>query len=214
MRGAQGYGVSHHLTGLRERGLNMQEDAADAVAWLGSQGIGDPQRVCFAGRGRGGHMAMAAALGYAPPDPAEARLCVAALAALEVRHTKRGPHNPLDARICGWFPCGDWMRWAAPDAMRTFARGNRAARPGKNSRLRSPVVDSTHPGFPVLVHADGRSDVHERSSAGYRSDLRKLGFFEHVAFAGGETESAFLEDAQALFAEVLGGEEADLTPTR
>ena len=207
-RGSQGYGVARHLAGLDRHGVKIQEDVADAVAWLATRGIGDPQRVCFAGRGRGGHMAMAASLGYAPPDPAEARLCVAALAALEVRHTKRAPHNVLDARMCTAFPCGDWMRWAAPAAMRLAALRTSAAKPAKDTPLRSPVVGAAHPGFPVLLHVAGRSTVHDRTSLEYRSDLRKISFFEHVAFAGGDAESAFLDDAVELFAEVLDAEEA------
>lgn len=202
-RGAQGYAPALHLAGLGQRGSKIGEDVTDAVAWLASQGLGDPQRVCFAGRGRGGHMAMAAALGYAPPDPARAQRCVAVLAALEVRHTKRGPHNALDSRVCSDFPCGDWMRWAAPDAMRLAAMRVSAAKPAKDTDLRSPVVDAAHPGFPVLVHYDGQGTVHERGSARFRSDLRKVSFFEHVAFAGGEAGAAFLADAEALFDEAL-----------
>lgn len=207
-RGAQSYAPALHLAGLGERGLKIQEDVSDAVAWLASQGLGDPQRVCFAGRGRGGHMAMVAALGYTPPDPARAQRCVAVLAALEVRHTKRGPHNALDSRVCSAFPCGDWMRWAAPDAMRLAAMRVSAAKPAKDTPLRSPVVSAAHPGFPVLVHFDGRGTVHERRSARFRSDLRKISFFEHVAFAGGESGAAFLGDAGALFDEVLGAKDA------
>lgn len=203
-RGAQGYAPALHLAGLGERGSKIQDDVADAVAWLASQGLGDPQRVCFAGRGRGGHMAVVAALGYAPPDPARARRCVAVLAALEVRHTKRGPHNALDSRVCGAFPCGDWMRWAAPDAMRLAAMRVSSAKPAKDTPLRSPVVGAAHPGFPVLVHFDGRGTVHERGSTRFRSDLKKISFFEHVAFAGGEAGATFLADAEALFEEVLG----------
>ena len=210
-RGAQGYAPALHLAGLQQRGSKIQEDVKDAVTWLASQGLGDPQRVCFAGRGRGGHMAMAAALGYAPPDPARARRCVAVLAALEVRHTKRGPHNALDSRVCMDIPCGDWMRWAAPDAMRLAAMRVSAAKPAKDTPLRSPVVDAAHPGFPVLVHFDGRGTVHERGSAQFRSHLKKLSFFERVAFAGGETGAAFLADAEALFDDVLGAKDAGTT---
>ena len=153
-------------------------------------------------------MAMAAALGYAPPDPAGAKRCAAVLAALEVRHTKRGPHNALDSRVCSDFPCGDWMRWAAPDAMRLAAMRVSAAKPAKDTDLRSPVVDAAHPGFPVLVHFGGRGTVHEHGSARFRSDLKKISFFEHVAFAGGEAGAAFLADAEALFDEVLGAKDA------
>ena len=203
-RGARGYGAANHLAGLDQRGSKIQEDVADAIAWLASRGLGDAKRVCFAGRGRGGHMAMAAALGYAPLAGAEARICVAALAALEVRRTRRGPHNALDARMCSSFPCGDWLRWAAPDAMRLAALRFSSARPSKNSPYRSPVVGARHPGFPVLVRVDGRSTVHRKGSMRYRDDVRKISFFEHVAFAGGEAGAAFLADASALFAEVLG----------
>ena len=147
---------------------------------------------------------MVAALGYAPRDPAEARLCVAALAAMEVRRTKRAPHNALDARVCSSFPCGDWLRWAAPDAMRLAATHVSAAKPAKDTPLRSPVVGATHPGFPVLVRVGGLGTVHERNTMHFQSDLRKISFFEQVAFAGGEAGSAFLADAEALFADVLG----------
>ena len=206
-RGARGYGAAFHMAGLRQRGAKLQEDVADAVAWLEEAGLGDADRVCFVGRGRGGHFALAAAFADAP---ATGR-CAAAYAAMDVALTKRAEHNPFDGRLCAYFPCGDWMRWAAPANMRRVSKGApsdwRLNTP-ESSLLRSPLVGAEHPGFPVLIHSDGRSVVHENGSRRFRADLKELGFFEQVAPVGSDDEVEFLAATEALFSEVLHGSEA------
>ena len=49
--------------------------------------------------------------------------------------------------------------------------------------------------------------VHEADSSRFRVHLKALGDFQHIAPRGSAAEAAFLADAEALFAEVLGGRE-------
>ena len=211
-RGARGYGTAFHVAGLHQRGAKLQEDVADAVAWLGEAGLGDPGRLCFVGRGRGGHFALAAAFAEA----GMAGRCAAAYAATDVVLTKRAEHNPFDMWACGYYACGDWVRWADPAKMRRAS--NKAApwappevrrhlHTPKSSLLRSPLVEAEHPGFPVLVHSDGRSVVHENGSRRFSADLKKFGVFEELAPVGSDDEVEFLAAAEALFSEVLHGSE-------
>lgn len=203
-RGARGYGHELHLAGLTQRGLKLQEDIADAVSWVAAQGIGNADRVCFVGRGRGGHMALAAALAFTA-DGDQAHRCVAAYAVLDAQGTKRDVHEPLDIRLCAWFPCTDWMRWAAPETMRRAARGVPDARPRSVDLYRSPVIGADHPGFPVLIQSDASGLVHERDSRRYRADVKRLGFIERVDGSASRAEAAFLDQAAELFSEVLTG---------
>ena len=212
-RGARGYGTAFHVAGLQARGAKLQEDVADAIAWLEEAGLGDAGRVCFIGRGRGGHFALAAALADGSAQPRPASRCAAAYAAMDVALTKRAEHNPFDGRLCNFFPCGDWMRWTDAPELRELSR---LAPPDKQSELnradssllRSPLVGAKHPGFPVLIHSGGRSIVHEKGSMRFRADLKDLGFFEQVAPVGSGDEVEFLAAAEALFGEVLHGSEA------
>ena len=212
-RGARGYGTDFHVAGLQARGAKLQEDVADAIAWLGEAGLGDAGRVCFIGRGRGGHFALAAALEDGPAQTRSTSRCAAAYAAMDVALTKRAEHNPFDGRLCSFFPCGDWMRWVDASEMREITRSappdkQRKLNRAESSLLRSPLVGAKHPGFPVLIHSAGRSIVHERGSRRFRADMKDLGFFEQVAPVGSDDEVEFLAAAEALFGEVLHGSEA------
>lgn len=215
VRGAKGYGTEFHVAGLHRRAAKLQEDVEDALAQLAVEGLGDPTRVCFAGRGRSGHLALVAASTDRPDSPA-GRRCAAAFAALEVRSTRRGHHNPFDADLCNFFPCGDWMRWAAHDVIRKrpFAPSRwREENVPKSSLLRSPLADFAHPGFPVLIQGGGDGTVHLGNTKRFRADVQLLRFFEHVAPVGSDAETEFLAAAAALLGEVLGNERNDgITP--
>ena len=54
-RGSTGYGEKHFLAGLKQWGLAMQNDVADATRWAIAQGIADPARICIAGASYGGY---------------------------------------------------------------------------------------------------------------------------------------------------------------
>ena len=207
-RGMKGFGKAFHLAGLRDYGAKMRDDVADAVAWLGAAGMGDADRVCFLGRGRGGHFALVAAFSDSRKKGQMAGRCAAAYAALDMALTKRTEHNPFDGRICAHFQCGDWMRWAAPAKMRRVSKRapadkGRKVNMAESSMRRSPLVGAAHPGFPVLIHSSGRSVVHENGSKRFRKDLKKLGFFEQIAPVGSKDEATFLEAAEGLFSQVL-----------
>ena len=209
VRGQRGYGWSNLLAGRRLRGAKMQEDAEDALAWLDQQGLGDARRACFLGRAAGGHLALAAALGKgAAAGDADGARCVAAYAPKDMRRARRNPYGPF-----GWCPhyaCDDWLRWAASSSdLARFGDRRRvpawAATEQRGTSLEpstSPVLDASHPGFPVLIWTD-KGTVHERGSSRYRNDVRKLAFFEMLAPIGSDNEVAFLEAAEALFARQL-----------
>jgi len=60
-RGSTGFGRAHAEAGMRQWGLLMQDDVTDAVKAVIQQGITDQNRVCIAGVGYGGYVALAGA---------------------------------------------------------------------------------------------------------------------------------------------------------
>ena len=203
VRGQRGYGWSNHLAGRRLRGVRLQEDVEDALAWLDEQGIGDARAACFLGRAAGGHLALAAALGVQTTAEAEGARCVAAYAPKDIRRARRNPFGPFGQ--CPFFACDDWMRWAASnrDLARHYERRYRpTSQEQQGEPTTSPVVDASHPGIPVLIWTN-EGTVHERGSGRYRDDVRKLSFVDLLAPIGSDDEVAFLEAAETLFAREL-----------
>lgn len=207
VRGTRGYGTARHTAGRRQRGAKLQEDVADALAWLSARGLGDGSRACLTGRGRGGHLALAAALGSA----ADAR-CVAVYAARDIRYTKREHDSPYGP--CSLYPCNDQVHWEAPHFQwfrAASAPAGITATDGADSDdgvdralLRSPLAGAAHPGFPILIKREGAGVVHRAGSSRFRSDVKAIQVFEHIAPVGSDAEGEFLAEAAALFAEVLG----------
>ena len=124
---------------------------------------------------------------------------------------REGARRAAGPRVCGWFPCGDWEEWAAPWEMRRAMRRIRQYLPDRrlveNTLYRTPLAEAEHPGIPILVKSDGRATVHERSSRRFQADVKKTGFFWHIAPEGDAFEAEFLEEAIELFEEVLRGAE-------
>jgi dipeptidyl aminopeptidase/acylaminoacyl peptidase len=58
-RGSTGYGKAFLNAGNREWGAKMHDDLVDAVNWLVTQGIADPQKVAIMGGSYGGYAALA-----------------------------------------------------------------------------------------------------------------------------------------------------------
>src|SRR5262249_21293287 len=48
-RGSGGYGHTLYINGVRQWGLKMQDDIADATQWAAKQGLADAARTCIAG---------------------------------------------------------------------------------------------------------------------------------------------------------------------
>ena len=201
VRGQRGYGWNNHLAGLRRQGAKLQEDAEDALAWLEAEGLGHMRRACFMGRAAGGHLALAAALGnWESPARAKATRCVAAYAPKNIRRFPKDLFRPFNG--CLNYPCDDWMRWAASTVRERFPHASLGQQLAYLEKTTSPVVEASHPGFPVLVWTD-EGTVHERESDRYRDDVSKLAYFDLLAPIGSDHEVAFLEAADALFARVL-----------
>lgn len=203
VRGTRGYGTALYVDGLKDRAAKLRDDVNDALSWVHASGLGDTRRVCFVGRGRGSHFALVAAMTASNAD----RRCAALYAVMDAKMVKRAHHNP---RLSGGIdPCCDWRRWAAPNTLSRLGRlkvseDKRRHLADETSGLRSPLLDAKHPGFPVLVRSDGESVVHEAGSSRFRAHLKALGDFQYIAPRGSAAEAAFLADAKALFAEVLG----------
>ena len=210
VRGTRGYGTAFYVAGLEDQATKLRNDVNDALSWVRANGLGDTRRVCFLGRGRGGHFALVAAMAASDAD----HRCAALYAVMDAKMVKRAHHNP---RLSGGIdPCCDWRRWAAPNTLSGLGRlkvseeERRHLVADKTSGLRSPLLDAKHPGFPVLVRSDGESVVHEADSSRFRAHLKALGDFQYIAPRGSAAEAAFLADAEALFAEALGDDGEDL----
>ncbi|MES2037287.1 MAG: alpha/beta fold hydrolase [Pseudomonadota bacterium] len=54
-RGSTGYGSKHFRAGIKQWGLAMQDDIADAAKWAVAKGYADPKRICIAGASYGGY---------------------------------------------------------------------------------------------------------------------------------------------------------------
>ncbi|MYM36430.1 prolyl oligopeptidase family serine peptidase [Duganella sp. FT94W] len=54
-RGSTGYGYAHFKAGLKQWGLSMQDDLADAALWAVKQGWADPKRIGIMGASYGGY---------------------------------------------------------------------------------------------------------------------------------------------------------------
>jgi dipeptidyl aminopeptidase/acylaminoacyl peptidase len=54
-RGSEGYGMAHFEAGIRQWGLAMQDDVADALLWAVDKGLADGRRACIAGGSYGGY---------------------------------------------------------------------------------------------------------------------------------------------------------------
>lgn len=210
VRGQRGYGWQNHLAGRRLGSFKLRDDVEDALAWLARQGLADQRHACFIGRAAGAHLALTAALGGARGDDDQAGgRCVAAYAPKDIRRARRDDLGPFGQ--CVDYPCDDWMRWAAAGGVLSRYGEPRAGLPGKLDDKRrelsaepvtSPLLDAAHPGMPVLIWTD-HGTLHERTSAQYRRAVGKLAYFDELAPIGSENEAAFLEAAEALFAQRL-----------
>ena len=205
-RGASGYGAAFQQEGLRHRAAKLRDDVADALAYLDEIGMVDADRACFAGRGRGAHLALAAAADQSAGEEEPRARCAALFSPLDVAHTKRDHRAPYG--LCSAYPCGDWMRWAAPHAWRRAMGHRKPAEPNDANADsaglgRSPLVGADHPGIPILIQGGGKPAVHEKGSRRFDVQLRDLGFPEHVAPVGSAAEEEFLDAADRLFSRVL-----------
>lgn len=63
-RGSTGYGQQLFLNGLKQWGLKMQDDIADATTWAAAQGLADPARTCIAGASYGGYATLMGLVRY------------------------------------------------------------------------------------------------------------------------------------------------------
>lgn len=65
-RGSMGYGNDLYTSGMRQWGLKMQDDIADATLWAAKAGLADRSRVCIEGSSYGGYATLMGLVRY--PD--------------------------------------------------------------------------------------------------------------------------------------------------
>jgi dienelactone hydrolase len=63
-RGSMGYGNELFVSGMKQWGLKMQDDIADATIWAAKKGWADPARTCIEGASYGGYAALMGLVRY------------------------------------------------------------------------------------------------------------------------------------------------------
>jgi len=61
-RGSAGHGGKHFAAGLKNWGLEMQDDITDGAKWLVDEGVASPDRMCILGGSYGGYAALMGAV--------------------------------------------------------------------------------------------------------------------------------------------------------
>ena len=100
-RGSEGFTAAFRDAGLKEHAGKIQTDVVDGVAHLVAEGLADPSRVCIAGVGFGGYLALAGAT----QNPGAYR-CAASIngyADLAMQVGKPRANGPSDRRRLGYW---------------------------------------------------------------------------------------------------------------
>lgn len=201
VRGTSGRGDDHLLAGFTMWGARMQDDMAAGVDWLSAQGLANTDRVCYAGRGYGGYLALVGAFG----DGSHAR-CAATLAFDAVRHTM------LDFRVHryhwlwqGWLrqPTKYWY-WAS-GALSEQVTGTEPNDRHRGKTMVSPLLDAKHAGFPILISRGKRGPVEfDEHSGAFASALRDAGMLERMVAEDSPREAEFLVALAAFLDREIG----------
>lgn len=206
-RGVLGLGEKFRLAGLEQHGRKLREDISDAVAWLADREIADPSRVCYIGRGVGGHLALVAALAGTSTEREQIQ-CVAVLATVNPRGTTRHLAARRDRAMMAWAASGassERLALTSPLHAVGDAGVSSTVIPVKSPTFRSPLRDADHPGFPVLV-CGKQPALHRRDTRAWRADLEALSSFSWVTPRGSTPETQFLDHATALFGQAIKGQ--------
>lgn len=192
-RGSGGAGRAHMQAGVRQWGLAMQDDLADATDWAVKQGIADAGRICIYGASYGGYAALMGTV----RDPALYR-CAAGYVGvydLEVMQAE-------SARAARW--AGNWSReWVGDDPV--------ALRAVSPTRLAGQIK------VPVFLAAGGEDQVAPvRHTEAMEAALRKAGVpvsslyyrNEGHGFYLKENQRAYYRQLLAFLSSHLGGAQA------
>ena len=153
-RGTQGYGHDFMAAGLRQWGLEMQDDLTDAVKWAVAQGLADPRRVCIVGAGYGGYAALMGVI-----KTPELYRCAVSLG---------GVSDLIDL----WQYHAEYINGAA---MADLEVGN-AWRDSERLEATSPRLRAKEVGAPVLlVHGTADRDIPYDQSTAMAKALAKAG---------------------------------------
>jgi len=83
-RGSTGYGNDLFVAGMRQWGLKMQDDIADATIWAAKKGLADPSRICIEGGSYGGYATLMGLVRY--PDLYRCGIASAAVTDLKLMY--------------------------------------------------------------------------------------------------------------------------------
>ncbi|MBU1438383.1 MAG: S9 family peptidase [Gammaproteobacteria bacterium] len=102
-RGSSGYGFDFMQAGLKNWGLQMQDDVEDGTNWLIKQGVADPKRICIVGASYGGYAALMGAV--KTPDLYRCVVSFAGVTDLQrlVRSSRAYTNGKMIEKIVGGF---------------------------------------------------------------------------------------------------------------
>ena len=135
-RGSTGYGNDLFVAGMRQWGLKMQDDIADATIWAAKKGLADPSRICIEGGSYGGYATLMGLVRY--PDLYRCGIASAAVTDLNLMYD------------IWWSDAGD--DW------KNFGMRAMVGDPGKDAAqfaATSPIVQAARITRPLLLAHGG-----------------------------------------------------------
>ena len=130
-RGSTGYGNDLFISGMRQWGLKMQDDIADATTWAANKGLADPTRICIEGGSYGGYATLMGLVRY--PDLYRCGIASAAVTDLKLMYD------------IWWSDAGDeWKNYGMPfmvgDPTRDAAQFVATSPIAQAARIKRPLM--------------------------------------------------------------------------
>lgn len=135
-RGSAGYGNDLYASGMRQWGLKMQDDIADATTWAAKKGLADPARTCIAGGSYGGYATLMGLVRY--PDLYRCGIAYAAVTDLKLMYD------------IWWSDTGDeWKNYGMPTMV------GDPVKDAEQFTATSPIAQATRITRPLLLAHGG-----------------------------------------------------------
>ena len=208
VRGMAGLGDDHLTSGLSMWGRRMRDDMAAGVSWATERGFATAGRVCYVGRAHGGYMALAGA-----KDGDAGVRCAAAFGFDRIKN-EHFFHNDRVGRFNQYWRFWLDKHWGEGVELAKLRKGQSIWRDdhplrgedGESlaSATVSPLLDSPHPGVPVLLDAGDRSELFEGDTRRYQKAVVALAGANHGLPQGHSRETAFLNALLTLLDREIG----------
>ena len=198
-RGTPGHGDEHWREGLVQWGAKLQHDLADGVSALAADGIVDPSRVCYVGRGKGGYIALVGSVGGDSPARCSATFAFADAGQADRLWDQRDLYHHW--RWTSWLGQPDW--WVDMDAMWAGDTRMPVSGPTWRSTARTPLAEGEHPGIPFLVaspRTKGKSQAYRAKDRAFAETVDAAGDLDRMWYRGSPMEVAFLEALEHFLA--------------